>query len=194
VPWRATAQGKFGARVEAFDEQVGRSSSGGMNWSSPNQCRPCHSIFWNDPDGQLSRELLQLLSRCLEVRHRIKILPTQVSAASRSPDFDHQPHGVRMAAAGFYRSSKTLPEVPDSLIVGWSFQVDDTPPLFIVLTEQGTLDDTLSENRREYSRQRLSSPFLDDILVILEVPARLTGRSEVPIKQFCSGLPSEKGS
>ena len=69
-----------------------------------------------------------------------------------------------------------------------------TLPLFIVLTEQGILDDTLSAKIRESIRVNVSPHHIPyDILVIPEVPRTLNGKKlEVPIKKLLQGLPSEK--
>ena len=186
----------LGARVEAFDEQ-GRSLIGEVGELVITEPMPSMPLyFWNDPDGQRYREsYFNYYPGVWRHGDWIKILPTGSAVISGRSDSTINRMGVRMGSSEIYRVVEDLPEVLDSLIVGVELPGGRyTLPLFIVLTEQGILDDTLSAKIRESIRVNVSPHHIpDDILVIPEVPRTLNGKKlEVPIKKLLQGLPSEK--
>jgi acetoacetyl-CoA synthetase len=103
--------------------------------------------------------------------------------------------GVRMGSSDFYSAVEDLPEVMDSLIVGF-----DTPeggyymPLFVVLREGLILDDSIKEKINIKIRNSLSSRHLPDaIFNVTDIPRTLNNKKlEVPVKKILMGFPVKK--
>jgi acetoacetyl-CoA synthetase len=100
-----------------------------------------------------------------------------------------------MGSSDFYSAIETLPEVVDSLIVGF-----DRPggryymPLFVMLAEGVELDEEMAEKSKGKIRSSLSPRHLpDDIFAVPDIPKTLTGKKlEVPVKKILMGMPVEK--
>ncbi|HIJ36178.1 MAG TPA: acetoacetate--CoA ligase [Deltaproteobacteria bacterium] len=103
--------------------------------------------------------------------------------------------GVRMGSSEIYSVVEDLPEIMDSLIVG--FEGADGQyhmPLFVVLKEDATLDDALKSKINKSIRSALSPRHVpDSIHAIAEIPHTLNGKKlEVPVKKILAGFPLEK--
>jgi len=100
--------------------------------------------------------------------------------------------GVRMGSSEIYAAVEELPEIVDSLVVGYTDKKGDyRMPLFVVLEEGRHLDDALKSNIVKKIREALSPRHVpDEILAIDEVPITLNGKKlEVPVKKVLSGTP-----
>jgi acetoacetyl-CoA synthetase len=99
-----------------------------------------------------------------------------------------------MGSSEIYSVVEDLPEILDSLIVG--FEVQDTyhMPLFVVLAEGIALDAALKDKIRRKIRSSLSPRHIpDDIYAVEEVPRTLNGKKlEVPVKKMLMGFPLEE--
>ena len=100
-----------------------------------------------------------------------------------------------MGSSEIYRVVEDLPEIADSLIVG--FETPDGEyhmPLFVVLNEGAELDDALKGKINKSIRSALSPRHVpDSIFAISEVPHTLNGKKlEVPVKKILAGFPPEK--
>jgi len=103
--------------------------------------------------------------------------------------------GVRMGSSEIYRVVEDLPEIKDSLIVG--FETPDGKyhmPLFVVLSEGYDLDEALRDKINRSIRRALSPRHVPDrIFAIPQVPQTLNGKKlEVPVKKILAGFPLEK--
>ncbi len=198
LPVRAgELQGRaLGARVEAFDEQ-GRSLIGEVGELVITEPMPSMPLyFWNDPDGKRYHEsYFNVYPEVWKHGDWIKILPTGSAIISGRSDSTINRMGVRMGSSEIYRVVEDLPELLDSLVVGMELPGGRyTMLLFIVLRDQGILDDILKAKIRRSIRDNVSPHHVpDDILVIPEVPRTLNGKKlEVPIKKLLQGLPPDK--
>ena len=100
-----------------------------------------------------------------------------------------------MGSSDFYTALESLPEVIDSLIVGFDRSGGRYfMPLFVVLAEGLTLDEALKEKIRDTIRKALSPRHLpDDIFAVSGIPKTITGKKlEVPVKRILMGMPVEK--
>jgi acetoacetyl-CoA synthetase len=103
--------------------------------------------------------------------------------------------GVRMGSSEIYGVVEDLPEILDSLIVGF-----ETPgggyymPLFVVLKEKVELDDPLKTKINKKIRSTLSPRHVPDaIYAIPQIPVTLNNKKlEVPVKRILTGMPVEK--
>ena len=104
-------------------------------------------------------------------------------------------HGLRMGTSEIYSAVEALPEVLDSMVVDLEYLGRESyMPLFVVLREGLTLDDTIRERLNHAIRTALSPRFVpDDIFQVAEIPRTLTGKKqELPIKKLLLGQPIEK--
>ena len=100
-----------------------------------------------------------------------------------------------MGSSEIYSVVEDLPEIRDSLIVG--FETADGEyhmPLFVVLNEGAALDDALKGKINKSIRSALSPRHVPDtIFAISEVPHTLNGKKlEVPVKKILAGFPADK--
>jgi acetoacetyl-CoA synthetase len=98
--------------------------------------------------------------------------------------------GVRMGTSEIYRAVLSLHEIVDALVVDVPREgTDGWMPLFVVLREGVTLDDSLVREIRRRIREDCSPRHVpDEIRVIPEVPRTLSGKVlEVPVKRILMG-------
>ena len=94
-----------------------------------------------------------------------------------------------------YGAVEDLPEVEDSLIIGFEpSEGGYYMPLFVVLKEGIMLDDALKNKVNQKICNSLSPRHVpDDIFVIHSVPRTLNAKKlEVPVKKILTGTPVEK--
>ena len=102
---------------------------------------------------------------------------------------------MRIGSAEIYGTVEDLPEVVESLIVGFEPpQGGYYMPLFIVLKEGLELDDPLKASINQKIRNTLSPRHVpDDIFSISGVPRTLNAKKlEVPVKKILTGEPVDK--
>jgi acetoacetyl-CoA synthetase len=186
----------LGVKVDAFDDDGNpvMGEVGELVVTEPMPSMPL--FFWNDRDDQ--RYLESYFNMFPNVwRHGdwIKLTPGGGGIIVGRSDATLKRMGVRMGSSDFYAAIETLPEVADSLIVGF-----DLPggryymPLFVMLQEGVELDDGIREKIKDRIRTSLSPRHLpDDIFAVSDIPKTLTGKKlEVPVKKILMGMPVEK--
>jgi acetoacetyl-CoA synthetase len=85
---------------------------------------------------------------------------------------------------------EVLAEIQDSLVVDLEFLGKESfMPLFVVLTQPGSLDNTLKDKIKTSIRQFVSARFVpDEIIEVPEIPRTLSGKKlEVPVKKLLLG-------
>lgn len=100
--------------------------------------------------------------------------------------------GVRMGSSEIYAAVEELPEIQDSLVVGYTDPKGNyCMPLFVVLEKDHLLDDALKSKIIKKIREALSPRHVpDEILAIDAVPITLNGKKlEVPVIKILSGTP-----
>lgn len=103
--------------------------------------------------------------------------------------------GVRMGSAEIYRAVEDLPEIIDSLIVDLTYVDRESQlPLFVVLKEDGKLDDDLRRRITEQVRSQTSPRHVPDpIIEVREVPKTLNNKKlEVPVRKIMLGMNPEE--
>jgi acetoacetyl-CoA synthetase len=186
----------LGARVEAFDE--GGTSVvnevGELVLTGPMPSMPL--FFWNDPENQRYIEsYFDMYPGIWRHGDWIRITKRGSAVITGRSDSTLKRMGVRMGSSDFYSAIEDLPEVLDSLIVGF-----DVPgggyymPLFVVLDEGAELDDTLKKKINTKIRSSLSPRHLpDDIFSVSDIPKTLNNKKlEVPVKKILMGVPVEQ--
>jgi acetoacetyl-CoA synthetase len=100
-----------------------------------------------------------------------------------------------MGSSEIYSAVEDLPEVVDSLVVGFETAGGGYfMPLFVVLEDGLTIDDHLKKKINTKIRSTLSPRHVpDDIFAINDVPRTLNAKKlEVPVKKILTGVPVEK--
>ncbi|WPW33046.1 acetoacetate--CoA ligase [Streptomyces atratus] len=181
----------LGVAIAAWDASgqplVG--AQGELVVTAPLPSMPLH--FVNDPDNQ------RYLASYFDVypgvwRHGdwVTVEPDLSVAVVGRSDSTLNRMGVRMGSADIYAVVEQLPQIADSLVIG--AELPDgryVMPLFVVLAEGETVDDTLRSAIATSITHTLSPRHVPDIIVpIAAVPRTLTGKKlEVPVKRIIQG-------
>lgn len=100
--------------------------------------------------------------------------------------------GVRMGTGEIYRVVEDIDDVLDSLVVDLEYLGRESyMPLFVVLREGVSLDESLKSRIRSAIRDNLSARHVpNDIIPVAEIPRTLTGKKmELPIRKLLLGKP-----
>jgi len=125
----------------------------------------------------------------------IRFTPRGSAVISGRSDSTLNRQGVRMGSSEIYSVVEDLPEIADSLIVGFEdAEGGYHMPLFVVPAQGVELDDALKGKINQSIRTALSPRHVpDSIHAIPEVPRTLNGKKlEVPVKRILAGYPPEK--
>jgi acetoacetyl-CoA synthetase len=194
----------LGCAVEAWDEQ-GNSlvdEVGELVIVDPLPSMPL--FFWNDPDDERLKESYFAMYPGIW-RHGdwIRITPRGGAVIYGRSDSTINRQGVRMGTSEIYRAVATVPEVLDALVVDVprGGGADAHPQelwmgLFVVLSEDATLDEDLQKTIKRRIREDCSPRHVpNEILQIDEVPRTLSGKVlEVPVKKILMGTPPEQAA
>ena len=186
----------LGVKAQSFDENGNSliNEVGELVITEPMPSMPLY--FWNDKDNQ--RYFESYFDMYPDIwRHGdwIKINDRGACIITGRSDSTLKRMGVRMGSSEIYSAIEDLPEVIDSLIIGY-----DSPggkyfmPLFVALQDGLELDEKIETIIKNKIIAALSSRHLPDaIYAIKEVPRTLSGKKlEVPIKKILMGFPIEK--
>ncbi len=181
----------LGAAVEAFDEngQPIVDQVGELVVTEPMPSMPL--FFWNDPQGRRYREsYFEDYPGVWRHGDWVKITPRGGVVIYGRSDATINRQGIRMGTSELYRVVEDIPEVLDSLVVDLEYLGRESyMPLFVVLREGVTLDETLIARIKGNIRELLSARHVpNDIFAIPEVPRTLSGKKmELPIKKILLG-------
>jgi acetoacetyl-CoA synthetase len=185
----------LGVKVEALDEsgnplidQVGE-----LVISEPMPSMPLY--LWNDPDN---RRYLESYFQMFPGKWRhgdwVKITSRGSGVIVGRSDSTLKRMGVRMGSSEIYGVVDELPEVVESLIVGYDGPDGEYKmPLFVVLKKGIELDEALKRKIRKAIRSALSPRHVpDEVYAVSEIPKTLNAKKlEVPVKKILSGVPPE---
>jgi acetoacetyl-CoA synthetase len=183
----------LGASVQAFNEagEAVVNEVGELVLTEPMPSMPIY--FWND-DGN-RRYVESYFSDFPGVwRHGdwIKINERGGCVIYGRSDATINRQGIRMGTAEIYRVVESLPEIVDSLVVDLEgLEGESYMPLFVVLDEGVSLDDSLKQRIRQKIREDLSPRHTpDDIFAVVDIPYTLSGKKmEVPVRKLLMGQP-----
>ena len=186
----------LGVKVEAFSERGEPlvDEVGELVVTEPMPSMPL--FFWNDKDNR--RYLDSYFDMYPGVwRHGdwLKVTKRGTAIISGRSDSTLNRMGVRLGSSEIYSAVEELPEVVDSLIIGYEKEGGGYHmPLFVVLREGFVLDESLKAKIGHKLRTTLSPRHVpDDVFAIREVPRTLNGKKlEVPVKRLLQGVPVEK--
>ena len=186
----------LGVKAEALDEE-GRplvDEVGELVISEPMPSMPLY--LWNDPDGRRYREsYFEMYPGRWRHGDWIRITPRGSVVVLGRSDSTLKRMGVRMGSSEFYRVVEALPEVEESLVVGFDRRGGGYfMPLFVVLKEGLRLDGEIEGRIRDRIRTALSPRHLPDAIYQIDaVPRTLNGKKlEVPVKKVLMGFPLDE--
>lgn len=181
----------LGNAVRAFDndgnELIGE--VGELVCTEPLPSMPLR--FWGDDDGsRLFGSYFDTYPGIWRHGDWIEITETGGSVIYGRSDATINRKGLRMGSSEIYRAVERLSDVMDSLVIDLEFLGRPSfMPLFVVLSDGTTLDDTLRKKINEAISAGVSPRFLpNEIVQIAEVPRTMSGKKlEVPVKKLLLG-------
>ena len=186
----------LGVSARAFDES-GNSlidRVGELVITEPMPSMPLY--LWNDPGNQRYHEsYFEMYPGVWRHGDWVKFTPHGSGVILGRSDSTINRLGVRMGSSEIYAAVADVPEVVDSLVLG--FETADgnyMMPLFVVLQEGVELTASLKKKINANIRSTLSPRHVpDEIYAIADVPRTLNGKKlEVPVKKILTGSPVEK--
>jgi len=186
----------LGIKTAAFDEDGNAliDQVGELVITEPMPSMPL--FLWNDPDNTRYLEsYFDLYPGVWRHGDWIKFTSRGSAVILGRSDSTLNRQGVRMGSSEIYSVVEDLPEIRDSLIVGFEGRDGQYHmPLFVVLNEGVELTDALKKKINISIRNALSPRHIpDNIFAISEVPHTLNGKKlEVPVKKILAGFPPEK--
>ena len=186
----------LGVNAQAYDDNGNSLTNevGELVITEPMPSMPLY--LWNDAENRRYKEsYFEMYPGKWRHGDWIRILPTGGGVILGRSDSTINRLGVRMGSSEIYAAVEDLPEVMDSLVLGF-----ETPggkylmPLFVVLNEGIKLDLNLEKKINTKIRSALSPRHVPDVIYeISEVPCTLNGKKlEVPVKKILCGIPVAK--
>ncbi len=192
-------QGRMlGASVEAWDPS-GRPIVDEVGELVITRPMPSMPLFlWGDSDGSRYREsYFDMYPGIWRHGDWIKITSRGTAVIYGRSDSTINRGGVRMGTSEIYRAVLALDEVVDALVVDVPRPgTDGWMPLFVVLRDGASLDDSLVDSIRRRIRSDVSPRHVpDEVVAIPEVPRTLSGKVlEVPVKRILTGTPPDEAA
>jgi len=202
VPTLPVYQGELqarslGASVESWDLE-GRPLIGEVGELVITRPMPSMPVFfWGDPDGKRYRDsYFSMYPGIWRHGDWIEITSRETAVIYGRSDSTINRGGVRMGTSEIYRAVLAVDDVVDALVVDVPREGSDWMPLFVVLREGASLDDSLVSEIRRRIREDCSPRHVpDEIRQIAEVPRTLSGKVlEVPVKRILMGTPADQAA
>jgi acetoacetyl-CoA synthetase len=186
----------LGVKAQAFDEK-GNPLIGEVGELVITEPMPSMPLYlWNDPQNKRYIEsYFEMYPGVWRHGDWVKITERGSAVVLGRSDSTLKRMGVRMGSSEIYAVIEEIPEIADSLIVGYNLPDGEyRMPLFVVLKSGQTLDDQLKEKIKKKIRTSLSPRHVpDDIYEVQDIPKTLNAKKlEVPVKRILSGIPLEK--
>ncbi|MGD9300266.1 MAG: acetoacetate--CoA ligase [Desulfobacterales bacterium] len=186
----------LGVNARAYDEKGQEliEAVGELVITEPMPSMPLY--LWNDPENKRYHEsYFEMYPGVWRHGDWVKFSDRGSGVILGRSDSTINRLGVRMGSSEIYAAVEDLPEIADSLVIGF-----ETPagryfmPLFVVTQEGIDLDDELKKKINLKIRTTLSPRHVpDDIFAIADVPRTLNAKKlEVPVKKILAGVPVEK--
>ena len=186
----------LGVKAGAWNEQ-GQAVIGQVGELVISQPMPSMPLYlWNDPDGQRYLEsYFSVYPQAWCHGDWVRMTPEGGCVILGRSDSTLNRLGVRMGSADFYNVLDDLPELADSLIVGYTDAKGQYHmPLFVVPAQGVVLDQELTKRINSILRSSLSPRHVPDgVFAINEVPRTINQKKlEVPVIKILAGVPVEQ--
>jgi acetoacetyl-CoA synthetase len=188
----------LGASVEAWDPDGNAlvDEVGELVITKPMPSMPV--FFWGDEDGsRLQESYFSMYPGVWRHGDWIRITARGTAVISGRSDSTINRGGVRMGTSEIYRAVLDVDDVVDALVVDLPRAgTDGWMPLFVVLREGVSLDDSLISEIRRRVREDCSPRHVpNEIRQIDAVPRTLSGKLlEIPVKRILSGTPADQAA
>jgi acetoacetyl-CoA synthetase len=188
----------LGAAVQAWDPD-GKALVGEVGELVITEPMPSMPIFfWGDEDGERLRDsYFSMYPGIWRHGDWIEITSRGTAIIYGRSDSTINRGGVRMGTSEIYSAVLSVPEVTDALVVDLPREgTDGWMPLFVVLEDGNTLDDSLVDAIRRRVREDCSPRHVpNEVRQIEAVPRTLSGKVlEVPVKRILTGTPVEQAA
>ena len=154
-------------------------------------------FFWGDDDGSRYRDsYFDVYPGIWRHGDWIEITSRETAVIYGRSDSTINRGGVRMGTSEIYRAVLAVDDVTDALVVDVRREGSDWMPLFVVLREGASLDDSLVSEIKRRIREDCSPRHVpDEIRQIDQVPRTLSGKVlEVPVKRILMGTPADQAA
>lgn len=181
----------LGNAVRAFDINGGEviGEVGELVCTEPLPSMPLY--FWGDEGGsRLHDSYFDTYPNVWRHGDWIEITAEGGSVIYGRSDATINRKGLRLGSSEIYQAVEGLDAIMDSLVVDLEFLGRDSfMPLFVVLRDGVSLDDTLKSKIKEAIKTDVSARFQpNDIVQVAEIPRTLSGKKlEVPVKKLLLG-------
>jgi acetoacetyl-CoA synthetase len=197
--WQGELQGRsLGAAVESWDED-GKPLIGEMGELVITEPMPSMPLyFWGDEDGsRLHDSYFSTYDGVWRHGDWIEITERGTAIIYGRSDSTINRGGIRMGTSEIYSAVLALDDVVDALVVDVPREGEENwMPLFVVLREGASLDDSLVAAIKKRIREDCSPRHTpNEVRAIGEVPRTLSGKVlEVPVKRILMGEPPDKAA
>lgn len=186
----------LGVNAQAWDEEgkplIGE--VGELVITAPMPSMPVY--LWDDPDNQRYEDsYFDVYPGVWRHGDWLKLTPEGGCIIMGRSDSTLNRQGVRMGSSDFYNVLDEMPELADSLIVGYTDHGGEyRMPLFVVLAQDVALDAGLKKKIASTLRTTLSPRHVpDDVFAVSDIPRTLNGKKmEVPVIKVLSGVAVDK--
>jgi acetoacetyl-CoA synthetase len=183
----------LGVNAQAYDAQ-GNALTGEVGELVITEPMPSMPLYlWNDKDNRRYQEsYFEIYPGKWRHGDWVKFTQRGSGVILGRSDSTINRFGVRMGSSEIYAAVEEMPEIADSLVIGYTDQNEEyRMPLFVVLAQGISLDNALESKIKQKIRSSLSPRHVpDQIFAIAEVPTTLNGKKlEVPVKKILSGIP-----
>ena len=193
IPYRPVIKGHIqgrglGCALFSYDEngQSIRETLGEMVIEKPMPCMPIY--FWNDPDyARYQQAYFEEYPGKWRHGDFIKIFSDGSLIIRGRSDATLNRKGIRIGTAEIYDVINAIAEIEDALILNLEKEDgNDVMPLFVVMSNQSTLDEDLQQKIRTTLRNNCSPRHVPDTIVeVPDIPYTLSGKKmEVPVKRL----------
>lgn len=186
----------LGVNAQAWDEE-GKPLIGEVGELVITEPMPSMPVYlWDDPDNQRYEDsYFDVYPGVWRHGDWLKLTPEGGCIIMGRSDSTLNRQGVRMGSSDFYNVLDEMPELADSLIVGYTDHGGEyRMPLFVVLAQDVALDSGLKKKIASTLRTTLSPRHVpDDVFAVSDIPRTLNGKKmEVPVIKVLSGVAVDK--
>jgi acetoacetyl-CoA synthetase len=180
----------LGMKVEAFNER-GKSvvdDKGELVCTMPFPSMPIY--FWDDDSGKKYRKAyFEKFKEVWSHGDYIKITPNGGIVVYGRSDATLNPGGVRIGTAEIYRIVEDIEEIVDSIAVGKRINGDEKVILFVVLSENVSLSQTLKDKIRSSLKEKATPRHVPaEIFEVKEIPRTISAKKvEITVSKILNG-------
>jgi acetoacetyl-CoA synthetase len=180
----------LGMKVQVFDDegQPIQETIGELVCTAPFPSMPIG--FWNDPSqAKYKHAYFERFAGIWAHGDFAEITRHQGLIIHGRSDTTLNPGGVRIGTAEIYRQLDKVPEIIDSVVIGQDWNNDTRIVLFVTLSKNTALNQTLKNKIRETLRNHASARHVPaKIIAVPDIPRTMNGKTvEMAVRQAVHG-------